>query len=44
MELMENTASEWSSFLKLGPEGGGEVAHRVKVPVTTVDDYSAERD
>jgi FkbM family methyltransferase len=43
MDFIENTNSDMSSFLELGPEGWGGVIQRIKVPVTTVDDYSAER-
>jgi len=43
MELMENTHSTMTSFLELGPQGWGEIVQRIKVPVTTIDDYSAER-
>jgi hypothetical protein len=43
MDFIENTNSDMSSFLELGPEGWGGVIQRIKVPVPTVDDYSAER-
>jgi hypothetical protein len=31
-----------TSFLEPGPQGWGEIVQRIKVPVTTVDDYSAQ--
>jgi FkbM family methyltransferase len=43
MDLIENTRSYMTSFLEMGPRGWGEVVQRIKVPVTTVDDYSAQR-
>jgi FkbM family methyltransferase len=43
MDLIENTDSDMSSFLELGPQGWGEVMRRIKVPITTVDDYCTER-
>jgi FkbM family methyltransferase len=38
----ENDWSDMSSFLPLGPSGWGNVSRKIKVPVTTVDEYAAE--
>jgi FkbM family methyltransferase len=43
MDLIENTHSDLSSFLEPGPLIFGEVKQRIKVPMTTVDDYSVEK-
>ena len=43
LDLNENTFSEMTSFLKLGSQGWGQMFQPIKVPVTTIDGYSAER-
>jgi FkbM family methyltransferase len=43
MEFVESTLSEMSSFLQPGPQIWGAVKQRIKVPITTVDDYSVEK-
>jgi FkbM family methyltransferase len=42
-DFIENTDSGMSSFLEPGPQIWGEVKQRIKVPMTTVDDYSVEK-
>jgi FkbM family methyltransferase len=39
LEFSENSASEMSSFLPLGPEGWGGMVGKMDVPVVTVDSY-----
>jgi FkbM family methyltransferase len=39
LEFSDNTHSDMSSFLPLGPEGWGEVQGKIAVPVVTIDGY-----
>lgn len=43
LELLENAAAEWTSFLRPSSTGVGTVARRTMVPVTTVDDFCHEQ-
>jgi FkbM family methyltransferase len=43
MNFIENIYTDMSSFLEPGPQSWGESKQRIKVPITTVDDYSAEK-
>ena len=42
LELLENSMSEWSSFLPPGGSGWGTVARKTAVPVSTVDAFCRE--
>jgi FkbM family methyltransferase len=43
LPLIENSQSEMSSFLPLGPSGWGTELRRTPVPVVTLDDYCASK-
>ncbi len=40
--LLENTLSEWTSFLQVSTFGWGTVAKKTQVPVQTVDEFCRE--
>jgi FkbM family methyltransferase len=44
LTLIENSQSEMSSFLPLGPKGWGREVRRTPVPVVTLDDYCASHE
>ncbi len=41
--FLENSMSQMSSFLPLGPDGWGEIVNKIPVAIITLDDYCKER-